>query len=135
VKILHKLVIVLLFCVGLALIAPLAVRAVFFRMPEYSASFDCDDGALLMMERLQGIGITAAPVLGNLKLSGEQYLESDHVWVVIEIAGRWLALDRGVIYTDRQHYEGFLINRQQLLEFVAQDLDQAGQTGGNPAAR
>jgi hypothetical protein len=115
--------------------SPLAVRTLFFSMPEYSSSFDCDDGALPMMERLQYVGITATPVLGNLKITGEQYLETDHVWVVIEIAGRWLALDRGVFSFARQHYEGFPISRQQLLEFVAQDLDRTGRMAGNPARR
>jgi hypothetical protein len=128
-----KFVTIFLICTSLVLISPLAVRTTFFRMPEYSASFDCDDGALLMMDRLQGMGITGIPVLGNLKITGEQYLESDHVWLVIEIAGRWIALDRGAVSFDSQHYEGFPISRQQLLEFVAQDLDKTGQTAGNPA--
>ena len=130
-----KYCVIFLLLVSLVLMAPLAIRTVFFRMPGYSSSFDCDDGALLMLERLQGVGIAATPVLGNLKTTGEAYQETDHVWVLAEIFGRRIALDRGVFCFDEQHYEGFPISRQQLKEFGAEDLEQAGQTVGNPAGR
>jgi hypothetical protein len=132
---LKKLLILFFFCIALAVTAPLLMREVFFRMPAYSASFDCDDGTLLMMERFQSIGITSNPVLGNLKMNGEKYAESDHVWLMADIAGCQIAFDRGAFYPDRQHYEGFLISKQQLLDFVAQDLDPAGQAAGHPAGR
>lgn len=130
-----KFCVIFLLLVALGLMTPLAIRTVFFRMPYYSSSFDCDDGALLMVERLEYMGITATPFLGNLKIAGETYQESDHVWVLSEIAGRQIALDRGVFCFDGQHYEGFPISREQLQEFVTEDLELAGQTVGNPAGR
>lgn len=119
---------------SLALLSPIIVRTAFFQMPDYSSDFDCDDGALLMTDRLQSVGIKAVPILGNLEMTGEKYLQSDHVWVIAEVAGRQVALDRGVLRLDRQHYEGFLISREQLLRFVAQDLG-GSQTEVSPANR
>jgi len=109
------------------------LRLVFFRMPAYSASFDCDDGTLLMLERFESIGITSTPILGNLKMDDEQYGECDHVWLLADIFGRRLAFDRGVFYPDGQHYEGFQLSKEQLLNFVAQDLGPAIVAAENPA--
>jgi len=120
---LKKLLCGALLFLALVLISPLALRVVFFRMPAYSATFDCDDGTLLMMERFESIGITSTPILGNLKTSDEQYGECDHIWLLADILGRQLAFDRGVFYPYGQHYEGFLLSKEQLLEFVAQDLE------------
>jgi hypothetical protein len=86
-----------------------------------------------MSERLYEAGIKTTPILGNLKTTGEEYAASDHVWILAEIAGRHVALDRGVLCLDRQHYEGYLINQHQLLEFVVQDLKSTGNKTGNPA--
>ena len=117
-----NLVVFSLACLALALVAPLFLREAFFHLPAYSDGFDCDDGTLFMIERLQSMGITSVPVLGNLNKSGEAYLDSDHVWVMADIAGRQIAFDKGVFYLDRQHYEGFKISDQMLLDFVVQDL-------------
>ena len=125
-----KLIFIFVICLALVLLAPLVVREAFFRLPAYSAAFDCDDATLLMMERLQGIGITGTPMLGNLKVSGELYQESDHIWLLADIAGSRLAFDRGVFYIDRQHYEGFPLSKQQLLEFIAQDYQLMAQMAG-----
>jgi hypothetical protein len=104
-------------------------------MPAYSASFDCDDAAMMTCERLEGAGIRATAILGDLKTSGETYSECDHVWVLADIAGKQIAIDRGAIYLDRQHYEGYLITGRQLHEFVVQDLDVNGKAGENPGSR
>lgn len=130
----RKLIIAAILCLAVVFFSPLMLREGFFRMPAYSASFDCDDGTLLMMERFQGVGITATPILGNLKMTDEKYLESDHIWLLADIAGRQVAFDRGVFCPDRQHYEGFHLNKQQLLEFVEQDRELAVKAvAGNPA--
>jgi len=119
-------------CLALVLLAPLVMRDLFFRLPVYSAEFDCDDAAVLMMERLDGVGITGTPILGNLKMAGEKYLESDHIWLLADIAGRQVAFDKGVFCLDSQHYEGFPLSKQQLQEFVEQDyrLARAGGPAG-----
>jgi hypothetical protein len=70
---LKKLLIIFLSLLALTLISPLVIQVGFFRMPAYSASFDCDDGTLLMMERLQSIGIASEAILGNLKMTEETY--------------------------------------------------------------
>ena len=98
-----------------------------------SDRFDCDDGALLMMERFKSIGITSTPVLGNLKKTGEQYLEIDHVWLLADIAGIKVAFDWGAPCPDNQHYEGFPITREQLLFFIDQDKTAPGLVTANPA--
>ena len=84
-----------LICLALVLVSPLALREIFFNLPGYSSVFDCDDGTLLMLERLHSIGISSTPILGNLKMSGEKYPESDHVWLLADIAGQQIALDQG----------------------------------------
>ncbi len=131
-----KRLLVAFFCLGLGLVllSPLVSPATPFRMPEYSSDFDCDDSALLMLDRLKSIGITGTAILGNLKTTGESYPETDHVWILAEIAGRSIALDGGTIRFDRQHYEGFRISRDELLGFVAQDRGQ-GQAVVNPSER
>jgi hypothetical protein len=55
------------------------------------------------------------------------------VWLLADILGRKLAFDRGAPYLDSQHYEGFQLSKEQLLEFVAQDLEQESQPAHNPA--
>jgi hypothetical protein len=131
---LRKLLVRSLFCLGLALLSPLLIQKAFFRLPTYSPSFDCDDAATMMIQRLNGIGLSATPMLGNLKMTGEKIGECDHVWVLVRLAGIKIALDRGAMCVDRQHYEGYVISDQQLATFVQQDLDQAGQIVANPSA-
>ena len=129
----RRITFVSLSLLALLLISPLLMRMVFFRMPAYSATFDCDDGTLLMMERFENIGITSTPILGNLKATDEQYGECDHVWLLADMFGRQLAFDRGVYYSGGQHYEGYLLSKEELLEFVAQDMEPVSQTVENPA--
>jgi hypothetical protein len=122
---------VLLVCIGILCCTPLALQELFFRLPSPSAGFDCDDATLLTCERLENAGISATAILGDLKKSGETYSDSNHVWVLVNIAGKSFALDWGAIYLDSQHREGYPISRQQLLEFVAQDMNGSEQTPAN----
>ncbi len=103
-------------------LSPAILKYFVFQMPGFSESFDCDDSALLMVERLSQLGVTATPILGNLKIDTEAYLESDHVWVLANIFGLSVALDWGTPRFDRQHYEGYTLTSPQLLFFVEQDL-------------
>lgn len=74
-----------------------------------------------MMERLQSVGISSTPIIGNLNKTGESYMEIDHVWLLVNVHGFEIAFDHGVCYLDPQHREGFLISKQELLVFVEQD--------------
>lgn len=120
----HKFyLLVALFTVGVIFIAlsPLITQKFYFNMPQPSPEFDCDDGTLLMMERLSTLGIKSTPILGNLKKNGESYQESDHVWLLANIAGLRIAFDWGEPRFDAQYYEGFAVTLQQLLAFVQED--------------
>lgn len=101
---------------------PVLTKTLVFGLPAPSALYDCDDGALAMLDRLTALGIKATPVVGDLNKTGEEYLELNHVWLIAEVAGIRIALDWGTPWLDRQHYEGYPITRAKLLEFVAGDL-------------
>jgi len=100
---------------------------------EPSATYDCDDSALAMYNYFQDLGIEAAPFIGNLKMDGEAYADSNHVWLMVRSGGWEIAYDWGTPRLDRQHYEGYEISLEQLLAAVAQDrqdgdgLASAGQ--------
>lgn len=104
------------------LLAP--IKTLGFGLPRLSAGYDCDDDALAMLDRLTTLGIQAVPMVGNLDMTGEAYLELNHVWIVAEIAGIRLAFDLGAPRLDWQHYEGYPITRAKLLEFVANDFQR-----------
>lgn len=103
------------------LLSPLVARVLFFDIPAQSATFDCDDSALFMVQRLSSFGISATPMLGNLKTTGETYSDSDHVWVKANVLGLGIPLDWGELQMDGQHFEGHAISSRQLLRFVEQD--------------
>ncbi len=102
---------------------PLLMPTLFFHLPEPSPDFDCDDSTLLMYQRLSGLGVRAVPVVGDLEATGERYQDVTHVWLIVELGGIKLALDWGMPWLDRQHYEGYPITYQRLLDFVEQDRD------------
>ncbi len=114
------------------LLSPLMARALFFDMPTQSASFDCDDSALFMAQRLSSLGISATPILGNLKTEGETYSDSDHVWVKANVLGLGIPLDWGELQLDPQHFEGHRITRWQLLRFVEKDRKAQSLPADNP---
>lgn len=108
---------------SLALVAALfpVIGRALFHMPNPSSSFDCDDATLVMYQHLERLGISTTPILGNLKMTGEEYLETDHVWLLVQF-GRWnVAFDWGVPRITRQHYEGYSLTYDQLVYFVNQD--------------
>jgi hypothetical protein len=100
---------------------PRLSAAVFPAMPEPSANFDCDDGTLLMFEHFQSLGIESTPIIGNLKMTGEEYMESNHVWLLVKSGDREIAYDWGTPRFDRQHYEGYTITLDSLLSAIEQD--------------
>ena len=86
-----------------------------------SDTFDCDDSALAMYNYFHALGIEATPFIGNLKMDGEAYADSNHVWLLVRSGGWEIAYDWGTPRLDRQHYEGYEISLEQLLAAVAQD--------------
>lgn len=116
-------------------LSPVLIHDVFFRMPSPSDQFDCDDGTLVMLDRLENLGISATPMLGKLTATGETYLESDHVWVLAKIGPFRIPFDWGKMRSGKQYYEGYPINREQLLTFVAQDRQAPGAGNEYPAVQ
>ena len=91
-------------------------------VPERTPTFDCDDGTLYMYRHFQSLGIEATPILGNLHVEGEEYLECNHVWLLVKSGEKSIAYDWGEPYFDRQHYEGYIIDMASLLYAVADDM-------------
>ncbi len=105
----------------------LRLSSMFFpQVPSPSATFDCDDSALAMYRHFQGLGIASTPIIGNLKMTGEAYAQSDHVWLLVKSAGLEIAYDWGTPRFDRQHYEGYKISLDYLLQAVQQDQVSSG---------
>ncbi len=93
----------------------------FPRVSEPSANYDCDDATLEMYRYFQGLGIEATPIVGNLHMDGEKYMECNHVWLLVKSGDTEIAYDWGTPRFDRQHYEGYTISLEYLLYAVAQD--------------
>jgi hypothetical protein len=102
---------------------------VFPVVPAPSASFDCDDDALAMYRHFRSLGIDATPIIGNLDMDGEKYLECNHVWLLVKSGHVNIAYDWGLPRFDSQHYEGYTISLDYLLHAVQQD-----KVGGNELA-
>lgn len=109
--------------VGLAF--PRLSSIVFPSLPRASATFDCDDSALAMYQHFQSLGIESTPIIGNLKMDGEAYMESNHVWLLVKSGDGEIAYDWGTPRFDRQHYEGYKISLDMLLSAVEQDKQAA----------
>ena len=99
------------------------------RLAAPSPAFDCDDATLSMYRYFQGLGIESTPIVGNLDLEGEEYDQSNHVWLLVKSGDKEIAYDWGTPRFDRQHYEGYTINLDYLLYAVNED-----QTGGDTLA-
>jgi hypothetical protein len=96
-------------------------------LPEASPTFDCDDATLAMYRHFQSLGIESTPIIGNLKMDGEAYMESNHVWLLVKSGDREIAYDWGTPRFDRQHYEGYKISLDFLLSAVEQDQQGSGE--------
>ena len=90
-------------------------------IPMPSETFDCDDGTLTMYRHFRSMGIESSPMIGNLEMQGEEYMESNHVWLMVESGENNIAYDWGEPQFDRQHYEGYVISIDDLLYAVAED--------------
>jgi hypothetical protein len=94
-----------------------------------SATYDCDDATLQMYRYFQNLGIESTPIVGNLKMDGEKYMECNHVWLLVKSGDTEIAYDWGTPRFDRQHYEGYTISLEYLLYAVNED-----ERGGNTVA-
>jgi hypothetical protein len=103
------------------LLSPAIFQFIIFRFSGPHPGFDCDDGALLMLRRLSDIGISSTAWIGNLKQTGEAFGDSNHVWIIANILGWKVPFDWGSEHFDKQHYEGYAITYDQLLQLVEQD--------------
>lgn len=111
-----------------ACIAILMMRMSPFLFPpvaEPSGKYDCDDSTLAMYDHFKSLGIEVRAIIGNLEVSGEEYMESNHVWLLVTSGDKEIAYDWGVPRFDKQHYEGYEITYEKLMIAVADDY-----TGG-----
>ena len=102
-------------------LSPVIVKELFFGMPPPSADFDCDDDVTLMYRKLTRFGIDSTPFLGKLSVTGEEYWQSDHVWLLVKIGPWEIPFDWGGIAFGKQYFEGWAITPDKLQEFVEQD--------------
>jgi hypothetical protein len=108
------------------LVFPRLTSIALIPLPHASATYDCDDATLAMYRYFQSLGIKATPIIGNLKMDGETFMESNHIWLLVDCLGREIAYDWGTPRFDRQHYEGYTVNLDFLLKAVAQDQQNGG---------
>jgi len=102
-------------------VLPRLSTVIFPSLPEPSDTFDCDDGTLEMYRHFEGLGIESTPIVGNLDMQGEEYMECNHVWLLVKSGDRNIAYDWGIPRLDRQHYEGYTISLDYLLYAVEED--------------
>jgi hypothetical protein len=96
-------------------------------LPKGSSTYDCDDATLAMYQYFLSHGIESTPIIGNLKIDGEAYIESNHVWLLVKTSNGEIAYDWGTPRFDRQHYEGYEISLDVLLGAVVQDKQGGGE--------
>ena len=110
-----------------SLIGLLRLNPVLFpHVQKPSATYDCDDDTLDMLQQFQSHGIKAVPVVGNLDMTGENFTQCNHVWLVVTLFNHQIAYDWGTPRFDRQHYEGYKISFDYLLYVVEQDKKDPG---------
>ena len=102
--------------------------ALFPTVGQPSATYDCDDETLDMYQHFKNLGIEAIPVVGNLDMTGENFTQCNHVWLLVKSGDKQIAYDWGTPRFDKQHYEGFKINLDYLLYAVQQDQKGPGFT-------
>ena len=118
----------------LALSFPLGMKLLFRDMPRPSAAFDCDDAAFFEMHRLSSIGIKSTAIVGNLEIKNAGYSQSNHIWLLADIAGLRIPIDWGHLAFGSKYYQGYALTYPQLVFFVAQDF-AVPNTPVNPSAQ
>jgi hypothetical protein len=123
---LSKILSFLFIVVVVGLTFPRLSSIVFPSVPGPSPTFDCDDSTLVMYRHFQSLGIECTPIIGNLKMTGESYMESDHAWLLVKSGDLEIAYDWGTPRFDKQHYEGYPITLDLLLSAVEHDQQGGG---------
>jgi hypothetical protein len=82
-----------------------------------------------MYNHFKNMGIEAIPVVGNLEMTGENFTQCNHVWLLVKSGDKQIAYDWGTPRFDKQHYEGFKIDFDYLLYAVQQDKKDPGLLG------
>jgi hypothetical protein len=118
---LFKVVIFILIAMAVVLGLPQLNTVLFPVVGEPSATYDCDDAALDMYRHFEQLGIESTPVVGNLEMTGETYIQSNHVWLLVKSGDKLIAYDWGKPRFDKQHFEGYKIELDYLLYVVQQD--------------
>ena len=116
-----KIITFIFISVAIIVTLPRLSPVIFPPLPEPSPTFDCDDGTLDMYRHFQNLGIDSTPIVGNLDMQGEEYMDCNHVWLLVKSGDRQIAYDWGIPMFDSQHYEGYTISLDYLLYAVAQD--------------
>lgn len=116
-----KIAVFIAVCLVVLAIFPRFSPVLYPPLPKPSAEFDCDDGALTMYYHFQRLGLESTPVIGNLNLNGEKYMECNHVWLLVQSGDKAIAYDWGEPKFDSQHYEGYAITLADLLYAVDED--------------
>ena len=116
-----KIVTFIFIAMTVVLTLPRLSPVIFPSVPKPSPEFDCDDGTLSMYRHFESLGIESTPIVGNLEVEGEEYMQCNHVWLLVKSGDRDIAYDWGVPRFDRQHYEGYTISLDYLKYAVAED--------------
>jgi hypothetical protein len=116
-----KIITFVFMALTVVLTLPRLSPALFPPLPGPSPAYDCDDATLAMYRYFQDLGIDSTPIVGNLDVEGEEYVESNHVWLLVKSGDKEIAYDWGLPRFDRQHYEGYTISLDYLLYAVAED--------------
>ena len=123
-----KIVTFIFVALSLVLALPRFSPVILPRVKAPSATYDCDDATLDMYREFQSRGIQAMPIVGNLNTDNETFDECDHVWLLVQSGDKEIAYDWGLPRFDKQHYEGYVVSLDYLLEAVAADLEGSGST-------
>lgn len=108
----------------ICLVAYLGIQYIFVDVPGPSPTFDCDDSTLYMYNHFTELGCEVQVIAGNLDMTGESFEETDHVWLLVRVGDGWQAYDWGYPCFDDQHYEGYAVSYEQLLEVSRRDNEK-----------
>ena len=90
--------------------------------PRSSSKFDCDDSALFMYHYFTSLDYDVDIVVGNLKMTGETFMESNHVWIWVTTPdGNEIPYDWGRVTIDDQHRAGYIVSYYDLLRYAMKD--------------
>ena len=121
-----KIVTFIFVTLSAVLALPLFGPGIVIHVKAPSSSYDCDDDTLDMYRDFQRRGIEATPIIGNLNENNETFDECDHVWLLVRSGNKEIAYDWGLPRFDKQHYEGYTVSLDYLLQAVAADQEGSG---------